>query len=473
MMSQDGSSAAETQAPSNIIPLRAATVKRKRPDLEGGVHTEADALKMLNAHFLIGVQDGVPAIFRICDNNDLAFLSKEQFQLAIENVTIEKQNLKGTSYLQGHSWWRKQDDRNERDFVFKPHGELKPWEFNLWRGWNVVPTPGRALMTPLVDNIWKVICRKDRAKFTFLLNWLAWCVQHPDEAAEVVIVLISEHEGAGKTLLSRVMRDIFGRHHGKIIDDPSKLTGRFNNWLNGMCFLGADEILFQDDRTVERLKGMVTTDDLFVEYKNGPHVNVPNRLHMIFTTNRRHGIKLGAKDRRYVVMEVSEDRIGDVAYFNRIHTLLDAGGTGQFLDFLLQRDLGNWHPRQILKTAEAFEHQRMGSDSVSQWLLASADADKLVGHPDDNYQLEAEHPTSRLYAAYTGFQKAHPVVYEAFGTQLKRLFVHKRITVTLTSRDGSVVRKDRPMGYVIPSADEVRAKVLTRLGVPTEEVPSV
>ena len=67
------------------------------------------------------------------------------------------------------------------------------------------------------------------------------------------------------------------------------------------------------------------------------------------------------------------------AWFDPLYRDLDDGGTSEFLYFLQNLKLGDWHPREILKTAETTEQQRMSGDSVSQWSQACIDADAIIG----------------------------------------------------------------------------------------------
>jgi len=47
--------------------------------------------------------------------------------------------------------------------------------------------------------------------------------------------------------------------------------------------------------------------------------------------------------------------------FDPLYRDLEAGGYSEFLWFLQNLQLGDWHPREIIKTAEATEQQRMNS----------------------------------------------------------------------------------------------------------------
>src|SRR5690606_10063037 len=94
-------------------------------------------------------------------------------------------------------------------------------------------------------------------------------------------------------------------------------------------------------------------------------------------------------DRRNVVFDVSDERVGDRAWFDALYQDLTDGGTGEFLWFLQHVKLGGWHPREVLRTAETAEQQRMSGDSVTQWAQACIDADAIVGGARGPYGTDA------------------------------------------------------------------------------------
>ena len=124
-------------------------------------------------------------------------------------------------------------------------------------------------------------------------------------------------------------------------------------------FVLAEEILWAGDhKSADKFKSMVTGDTIQVERKFGSCRQIPNRLKIIATSNHEHAVAAGVQDRRNVVFDVSDERAGDSAWFNRLYRDLENGGAAEFLNLLLNIRLGNWHPRQILKTTETIEQQR-------------------------------------------------------------------------------------------------------------------
>ena len=194
------------------------------PTSRGGVYTEDDALALLNSNYFIGSSKQETAVFRLNHDGSATFVPPEQFKLLVQNIFVEttiktSSGNTTTKKMPAEKFWKEHPYRREREIVFKPKGTTNPNEYNLWRGFGVEPSKGWQKQRRLLRHILKIICRgnnyRDRkAKFKYLIGWLAWTVQNPDKQAAVVIVLKSRKQGTGKSTLGVVMLKIFG--HGTV-----------------------------------------------------------------------------------------------------------------------------------------------------------------------------------------------------------------------------------------------------------------
>jgi Family of unknown function (DUF5906) len=443
-----------------------------RPPLSGSIYTPEEALTLLNSHFFIGKSSQETAIFRINDDGSAAFLPNEQFKLEIQNIFVELPG-KPAKIVPAEKYWKESPDRHEKTIVFEPKGTNNPRVFNLWRGYGVEPQKTRQQLSPLLRHIWEVICRKDREKLRYLIRWLAWAIQNPDKHPGTVIVLKSRKQGTGKSTLGAVMLKIFGVH-GAQIDDSNRLLGQFNDWIEPVSFILAEEILWAGDhKTTDKLKSRITSDTIQIERKHGGIHQITNRLHVLMTTNHDHAVGAGVGDRRFVVFDVSDHVANNKAWFDRIYGDMNGGGAGEFLDYLQKLALGNWHPRQILKTAETVEQQRMSGDSISQWAQACIEADAIIG--DWQGDLRRWSASKHLREAYHGYCKqrgVRPVNDEVFGKACTEMFGSRRRNQAETSSaaaqtgaGAAVGITSRPWGYDVPDANTWQGKIDERLGI--------
>jgi hypothetical protein len=204
----------------------------------------------------------------------------------------------------------------------------------------------------LLGHIAKVICSADKVKWGYLMSWLAWTVQNPGRHPGVAIVLRSSAEGAGRSLLGELMVRIFGRH-GLTVSDNCRLLENHDEHLEFACFVLIKEALFAGDaRVADKIKSRLTSNMVTINPKFRPARSVPNRMAAMLCTNHEWAVPAGAGARRWFIVDVSEARTGDKAYFDALHADLESGGDGQFLNFLLNIPLGDWHPRAVSRTME-------------------------------------------------------------------------------------------------------------------------
>ena len=176
------------------------------------------------------------------------------------------------------------------------------------------------------------------------------------------------------------------------------------------------------------------------------------------------------------MLDVSEQRVGDKAYFNRLYQNLDNGGASEFLYLLQNLRLGDWHPRQLIKTAEATEQQRMSADSVSEWAQVCIYAD-AINRGKGSYGIERTHDletrisTECLYESYTVHCKQHglrPVSVATFGKACAEMFGPRqrlRLEDMFKGRLETGYNGPRPWGYDVPDGETWQEKLDARLGI--------
>jgi len=217
-----------------------------------------------------------------------------------------------------------------------------------------------------------------------------------------------------------------------------------------------------DGKTTDKLKSRITAETIPIEAKFRKARAVPNRMHVIMTTNHEHAVAAGVRDRRYVVLDVAEHVAQSKAWFDPLYADLKGGGTSQFLHFLLNIELADWHPREIIKTAEAGEQQRFSADSIVQWMQACIDADAIVGSPHGvGSELSKTVASETLREAYTGYcsqNRLRVLSVDAFGKRLTATFGQR---TRLSAQQGG----RRPWAYHLPDGATWQKKLDDQLGI--------
>jgi hypothetical protein len=131
--------------------------------------------------------------------------------------------------------------------------------------------------------------------------------------------------------------------------------------------------------------------------------------------------------------------------------------------------LDGWHPREILKTAEAKEQQRMSGDSVAEWSQASIDADVITepgpyGIKHDLGAFISSEVLRKAYSAYCKEHGLHAANQGSFGKACKEMFEPRKRPPVQQNTSGAK-GGPRPWGYGVPDGNTWQRKLDARLGI--------
>ncbi|HEX5461439.1 MAG TPA: primase-helicase family protein [Steroidobacteraceae bacterium] len=333
-------------------------------------------------------------------------------------------------------------------------------EFNLWSGWAVKPRPGTwALMR---EHIREVIAAGDSIADEYIVNWLAYIIQHPEKLPEVSLVLRGS-EGTGKGTLAQAVGKLFGRHFLHLTS--GQLTARFNDEQKDKVLIFADETFYAGDPTVSnKLKAMITERMMRIEPKNVNAFVLPNYRKFIIASNDKHVVPAGPDARRYAVFEVSDARRDDFEYFKAIYDELEAGGYAAMLHDLLGRDLSEFDPRKFPITAALFDQKKLGFDPITEWWF-----EKLL----DGDSWPQELPRSSILF---DLNASHGLtIHDKRGLETKIGMVLKQLCPSIRNvRPSGRESTRRPRVYVLPTLEEARvefeARVKTEIDWNTGEI---
>ncbi len=265
-------------------------------------------------------------------------------------------------------WLKSQNRPTAFGIVIDPTGgRFVDGALNLWQGFAVDPEPGDWSL--IRAHIEQIVCGGTKEFSRYLLRWIAWVLQHPTEPAEVVIVMRGE-EGAGKGIIARLIATIFGKAHAIQISDRKHLTGNFNSHLTNCLFLFADEAVWGGDKAAEgALKRLISEPTLLIEPKGVDSFEVPNMLSLMMASNEKWAVPVGESARRFVVLDVTTERVKDFEYFAALKKQIDHGGAEAFLHAMLNADLGDWHPREGIPDTQGLRDQKSETAHPSvHWL---------------------------------------------------------------------------------------------------------
>lgn len=264
-------------------------------------------------------------------------------------------------------WWLMHPRRRQYDrLVFAPGHEI-PDAYNLWRGFGCNAIPGTKHQS-LLDHMLDTICMGDHEHYEFLLGWLASAVQKPDDPGAVAVVLRGK-PGTGKSFLAKRIGHLFGRHFLHI-SNASHLTGNFNSHLRDAIFVLADEAFYAGDKRHESvLKTLITEETLMIEAKGVDAEASANFTHLMIASNSDWVVPVGAQDRRFFVLDVSDEFMRNNTHFGDIQDILEDGGYEHLLHFLMNYDLSNFNSQDVPQTSALHDQKTMTLALHEEWWL--------------------------------------------------------------------------------------------------------
>jgi hypothetical protein len=359
-----------------------------KPEIDGTAAAPSDTtngpvLDRLNAKYFVTKEGGktwVIAFEKERNRHITTYMKFGDFRNLYMNqlVKIEVKDKPPQFIPLGDRWLRQRRRRQYDGMVFEPGNPATVIDgrFNLWRGWGVVPKRGN--WKRMRKHIWLVLAGGDKERFKYIMRWLAWSVQHPDQRAEVALVFKGKR-GTGKGTLGNCMMTLFGQHSHQV-SNAKHLTGNFNAHMRDLCFLFGDECYWPGQKDAEgTIKRMITEPTLFIEGKGRDAITVPNYLHVMLASNEEWIVPAGENERRYFLNNVSEVKMQNKQWFKAIDDQLKSGGYEAMLFDLMNYKLDNWHPRDLPEINGLLDQQARSLAPLDSWWVELLETGTLMG----------------------------------------------------------------------------------------------
>jgi hypothetical protein len=250
---------------------------------------------------------------------------------------------------------------------------------NLYMGFSVDAQAGDCglYLEHLRNNVCDVE-KNGEAVYEYVLNLMAYQVQHPDNPQRVSLSMRGV-PGCGKGLAATEYGKIFGRHFIHITN-PQHLNGKFNAHLAESLFEFADETLNLNDPQIAALmKTHISERTKIIERKGIDAIQAPSYSVTWFATNETHPITIESGDRRYFPLHVNPRHAKDKPYFLAIIDQMNNGGRAALLSFLLARNVEDFNAEKMPATAELHLQKRLSVNVLDGIVLDWANIGHLPG----------------------------------------------------------------------------------------------
>lgn len=393
------------------------------------------------------------------ERDEIEFSSVDSFYQFHANKNFQKTvNGKDRTIYIAKEWMKWADRPTFNGVTFAPGRDIKDY-YNLFQGFAVEAKQGD--WSKMKRHIEDVICAGNQEHSKWLIAWMAHVIQNPGGPRPGTSPVLLSEPGAGKGIFVSNFGKLFGSHYLQVTQ-RQHLTGNFNNHLRNALLVFCDEGVWGGDKQAEGvLKGLITEDNLMIEPKRQDAQKVRNFINMIIASNERWVVPASIKERRYFVLDVSNDKRGDTAYFAAIADEMKNGGIeAMYYDLLNMTIDAGINLRKAPKTKALFKQMMQGFSAVRRYWFECLCSGSLDQEYEDEYESYSsgsvvwpqEIENDRFFAYYLDFAKQQGFRWTGtrseFLDQLYELYPFKDKHMS--------VGKRRPRGKVIPDLDEAR-----------------
>ncbi|PHR10091.1 MAG: hypothetical protein COB29_01200 [Sulfitobacter sp.] len=204
-----------------------------------------------------------------------------------------------------------------------PYPDAGSYQLNQFRGYaaeRLLPKyPDRYPdeIAPWLWHVRHILCSDHEELYNYVLNWYLWPLSHPKRKIGSALVLLGK-PGCGKGASEAMIQATIGAEYCITVGDNSSLTGQFNGHMANKLWIHASELDSGGAAFchANALKRLITDEVGATERKGIDRVKDFSIASIVMISNELEAVRVANHDRRYQIVEVSDDKIGDKAYFD-------------------------------------------------------------------------------------------------------------------------------------------------------------
>ena len=199
-----------------------------------------------------------------------------------------------------------------------------------------------------------------------LKNYFAFCVQRVGQKVDWTPLIISKHEGLGKSAFSVLFRKIFGEHNCSTVSAQRLLSG-WTDFIAEKLFVVSHEVETHDSAALTELKSLITESRVRVNAKYARTYETNNCANFLLLSNKLSALRLEKHSRRFFVIYNNREP-KDKKYYNELFNAIE-NGAGWIYDHLMSLDISAFDAHGAAPETEglAMITEVTKSDAVS-WL---------------------------------------------------------------------------------------------------------
>ena len=277
--------------------------------------------------------------------------------------------------------------------------------------------------------------KKQRDAASWLLNWMAYPLQHIGAKMATSVLMHGNIHGAGKSLLfGGVLRKIYKQYHTVL--DQRDLESQYNDWAEHNLFLLFEEIANNKTKfgMMGFIKHLITGETLSIHKKFLAATQQNNHMNTAFLSNHTQPLPIEENDRRFFVL-YPKSKLDPKILDEVLKGIKDETKMRAFYTFLMTRDLSNFGTHTEPPTTQAkqdlIDYSKAGYDTFyAEW---------RKGETRYPYASCLSTQLYRAFCQWSTFTKEHQVSMKRFIGEGKKYGIE-------TSRDQEHWKGKRKQG---------------------------
>lgn len=267
-------------------------------------------------------------------------------------------------------WMKWQGRRTYNGVVFDPSEKYKGPALNTWTGFAAermtAPKKGEdleAIIEPLTHHLKGTL----GDQFDYFCDYVAQSIQEPEIRPDTGIALIGS-PGSGKDTIGEIIARLVGDRHSHKFSPTEDFTARFNPELGSKLWLRIEEGSAVTPAQAAWLRTIITGTRQNIEAKGRDKQTIDTFFRVIVTSETMHTLRITEGDRRWAVIGVSNQFVGNREHFTRVHAAINNDHViAAFYHWLLERDIRKFDPRKLDMTDAKRENIVASLDINDRW----------------------------------------------------------------------------------------------------------
>lgn len=252
---------------------------------------------------------------------------------------------------------------DKMDFI-PPPAKVSAKTFNLWKGFRaekidlqITKEERKELLEPIYKHL-SIICNNHSQSAKYVKKWIAQFLQQCSYKIGIALCFQSQ-EGSGKGTL---FCDFLGKliigqeYYWESSDCVSDLFSKHSNAFYRRLLVNIDEpTAFDLRQNADRFKSLITSSTQRLEGKGRDIKQVTTCERYVITTNNEDVLKLSSNDRRFVVIECSDELLNNAEYFTKLHDYIQRPDVQRaFYDDMMEEDINNFDWKRERPMTDAY-----------------------------------------------------------------------------------------------------------------------